>query len=35
MNSVKFVLDALKNKYKPLTITGETTAEYTKDISDL
>jgi hypothetical protein len=35
MNSVKFILKIIKDKYKPLTITGEAQSEYTKEIDNL
>lgn len=33
--SVKFILDVLDAKFKPLTITGEAEAAWTKPIKDL
>lgn len=33
--SVKFILDILNTKFKPLTITGEAEAVYTKTIKNL
>jgi len=33
--SVKFILDILNDKFKPLTLTGEAEAAYTKTIKNL
>lgn len=33
--AVKFILDLIKNKFKPITIIGEPEANYTKAFNDL